>query len=604
MIQYTIDQFMHMFHYFVSLLLILVLCPRFIFKNDFKEGLERIITDFIKMSLLVIVLGYALVLFQLFELMSIVFLLILIAIKIRRMQQKRKNMEESMSNFEALIYDYFDGRYKLRQLFFIFSKQVYDQFKEIVSERFSTRTRTISTISLLGVLIFAIYIRFYEAVLHAAPSYGNRYSTLKWVKDIRENMLFSDGVMPQGFYVFWATIQEFSRIDTLHMAKYTGPFIQILIIVGIYFFLSRILGNRVSGVVGVVVYTLLGQFMDPNYWQWQVEADLRTFVIIFFLPTVYFLAMYLREASLDAYRTMFAGMAVIAFVHPFMLIYLLIALIIVSMYLTLTKRKKDQSPISKVFLCWIIACGMATIPIVVGFIWGKPFHISMSELFGRQTESPFFITETPSMVPLIVSVAIGLIWFSLFQWFSKYKYHHQIQNSMLVILIVISLFSTSLQPVDSIKVDWDAGVNEYVHISSEYEPRNWMVVSKDSFAAIVRGRGHHMNINDFASNYDPSKVDLTRNNENRPDLNLAAHVFIIYEKELRNKEGAFHHDQLFFFYERWEQEMQDLEQWLQQYIDAHKEIEILHEDEKLVIYYLEREQSREEIQTNIWGEVD
>lgn len=596
-------QILHMFHYIVPFILILIVVPRFIFRNTYRQGVERVAADFTKMSLLLIMLGYLLVLLRLFELMSVVFLLIIIGSKVRQKQQQKRSMEESLSDFEALIYDYFDGKYSLRVLAVIYLRQLTSTLKQMIAQRFKTLTRALETLILLGVLVFAVFIRFYDATLGAAPSFSDRYMMLKWIKDIRYNMLFSDGIVPQGFYVFWTTLQEFSRIDGLFIVKYTGALIQILIVLGIYFFITRIGASRASGIVAVIVYVFLGEYLDPYYWQWQSEADLRTFALVFLLPTLYFLIIYLRDLRNDALQVMFAGMVVVGLVHPLLLIHLFVGVCLIGLVLISMKRKNERASISKVLLAWTIAAGMACVPLLIGLILGKSFHPGLSELFKINTSNPLFLTEHPSLLPLIVSVISGLIGYILFSLIARYTYHRVLENIVIVGLLTISLSFTTLQPNHPLKVDWDGSVNQYEQISTSFLAKNWMIVSKDTMTSIVRGRGYHMNINYFVTNYQTSREGLTLHGASQPDLNIASNVFIFYEKTLRGENDQLLKSELEEFYKRWEQEMLDLRDWLRDYEAANGKPNVYYEDDHVVIYYLERKQDREEIQAEIWGEM-
>lgn len=599
----VLTQILQMFHYIVPLILILIFVPRFIFRNTYWQGVERVAADFTKMSLLVIILGYLLVLLRLFELMSIVFLLIIIGVKVRQKQQQKRSMDESLSDFEALIYDYFDGKYTFRVLAVIYLRQIYTTLKQVIAQRFRNLNIGFETLILLGMLVFAVFIRFYNVILGAAPSFSDRYMMLKWMKDIRYNMLFSDGIVPQGFYVFWTTLQEFSRIDGLFIVRYTGILIQTLIVLGIYFFITRIGASRASGIVAVIVYVFLGEHLDPYYWQWQSEADLRTFALVFLLPTLYFLLIYLRDLRNDALQVMFAGMAVVGLVHPFLLIHVFVGLCLIALMLVLMKRKNERASFGKVLLAWSVAVGMASVPPIIGLILGKSLHPGLSELFSINTSKLLFLTEHPSLLPLIVSVISGLIGYSIFRLIVGYTYHMIVEKIVVVGVLTISLSFSTLQVNHIMKVDWNGSVKQYEKINTEYLANNWMIVSKDTMTPIVRGRGYHMNITDFVKNYQTSRESLTLYGASQPDFHIASNVFIIYEKTIRGANHQLLKSELEEFYERWQQEMLDLHDWLTEYEATIGKLNVYYEDDHVTIYYFERKQDREEIQAEIWGEV-
>lgn len=599
---YLIDQFIHIFHYLFSLLLLLIVVPRFYFQKQYDEVVQQITTNFIKMVFILLVLGYLLVILRLFEILSVIFLLILTGSHLYRFSKKEEGMVYHISNTEAMIYDYFEGKYKLKQLFSFYVAQQYRQFKAFVKERFSTPMRAVETVSLLSILCIAIYIRFYDALVHPVPSFIDQYTNLKWVKDIRQNLLFNDGIVPQGFHVFWAVIQEFSRIDTLYMTKYTGPFIQMFIMFAIYVVVARLTGSRISGVVGLTVYALLGEYADPYFWEWQAVAAPGPFAHIFFLPTLYYLVLYLRDGHRDAFYTMLAGMGIIAFVQPTIFLEVFFFVCVVSLVAVVFKLKKELSSVPKVIFGGGMVGVISLVPVLVGLIYKRDTAFSFINYLQIDTGNSFCILPFPSFAPLLLSLMVGFLWFILFKWFRTYRYQPIVERCMLGGAIITALSLTPLQPVEPVKVDWDSSVAQYLAISKEISPLNWMIVSKQAFSSIVQGRGYHMNIEVLVNGYDPSHKSLTRYGFNQPDMNIPPHIFIFYEKSLR----PIHKERVMQrltsnYYNRWALQYQDLRLWIDQYMEVYPEVEIYYEDEHIIIYHLEREQNHKEIKEQIWG---
>ncbi|MDF2647828.1 MAG: hypothetical protein K0Q73_3633 [Paenibacillus sp.] len=595
------EQLIPMFYFSISFILILVFIPWLFFRNAYQDGVERITADFLKMCGILVVLGYVLVLFKLFEMLSVVFLLVFIGNRIYRVRQKKAGLDETATNFETMIYEYFDGKYTLKQVLIDYVSHMYVQIKEMLRLRFSGPVRIIGTVSCLSVIGLAGYIRYYDVLFHGAPSYGNQYTSLKWIKDIRENILFTDGVLPQGFYVFWATVQEFARIDTLHMVNYTGALSSILTMLGIYFFISRLTENKLGSIVGVTLFALAGEFIDPLYWQWQAEADPRTFAYVFLLPTLYFLILFLRGRNRDAFRTMFAGMLVIALMDPVSLLLLLLGVFLVIMFLFLGKKKIEGSSISKAYLSWGTAAAISILPIGIGLVSGKHIHIAFIQMFQSNPVLPFMLSAAPSILILLICVAVGFIWHYCFRVFRGSSLRKLVEAGIIVVIIVISIGFASLRPVQSLKIDWDEAVAQYVRITKEHPPQSWMIVGKDTWNPLARGMGYHMSIDELVNNYDPSKMSLTRNGAGEPDTNIAPNVFIYYEKRLREVDNDAAAGQLASLYKEWDKDMKDLKVWLDRYALLHPKAKVYYEDDNIAIYHLEYVQDRKEANKQIWG---
>lgn len=589
-------------HYVLAFSFILLYVPRLFFQNQYQEGLERSVSDFLKMSMILLVVGNLLVLLRLFELLSLGMILIFVGLRIYQRRQAKKGLGNSSVSAEALIYDYFDGKYKLTQVLAGYARKQSLRVTQELRKRMSPRTKLIGTVSMLAVLITSSFTRFYEGVVHPSISYADRYSTLKWMKDIRVNQMFADGVLPQGFHIYWATIQEFARIDAIHVVQYTGLFTPLLIMGSIYFFLTRVTGYRMSGIAGMAVYAFLGGVADPHFWQWQLEASPRTFAHIFLLPALYFYIVYVRKGYLDAFYTMAAGMIVIAFIDPKTSMYLLAGIGLVSLYMAAAKMRSSRLSMRKMFLTWAGSIGVSVAPMAIGFLSGKELHLSVVQAFQSNVDNPFLLTASPSVAPLAISVALGFGWYVLFRLFAGRPYQNVLENSTLIVVILICIAAVPVGSTQSVKIDWDSTIAQYHRISSEFSPNTWMAVGKEPLSAVVQGRGYHMNVEQLVSDYDPNARALTRFHSDEPDLNVAPHVFLFYEKQLREVNDGSLMRQLEPSYDTWERNKKALRAWLHAHLAAFgEEVDVYYEDEYIIVYHVERKQAREEIQQEIWG---
>ncbi len=590
------NQLPEIFHYLFALFLLLIFIPKIFFKKQYNKPGEQIITNFVKMTFLLLVMGYLLVMLRLFEFLSIVFMLTFIGKHLAGIYLKGGSIGQQISHSEVLIYDYFEGKYQLKPLFFFYLNQCYRQCKTIFQEYSSTPLRTIETVSLLVILGFSLYLRFNDALLHSAPSFLDLYTALKWIKDIRQNLLFSDGIIPQGFHVFWAVMEEFSRIDTLYIVKYSGPFMQVFLMFGIYLVLSLLTGSRISGVISMSSYALLGQYFDPYYWDWQAVAAPGSFAHIFLLLTFFCLVVYLRSGHQDAFYTMFAGMGIIAFVHPASYCEFFIFICAVSIWAVVFKVKKRYSSLPRVFLFGLIAGTVSLIPVLVEFIGRQDVAFSFLNYLQIEAEKSFSLLPFPSHVPLIFSLAVGFLWHVLFKRFRTYRYQPLIERLLLISALISAFSLTVRQPVEPLKVDWDSSVAQYLAVTKEISPLNWMIVSKQEFSSLVQGRGYHMNIEELIKNYDPAYQSLTRIGFDKPDMNIPPHIFIIYEKFLRPVPREEVMKRLTNnYYKRWSLLYQEIGLWLKNFLHIHPQVEVYFEDEHIIIFHLEREQDPDEI---------
>jgi hypothetical protein len=601
MIGFGISTIGYLFYYGLSFVLVLLVLPRVLFVNSYSEQWERSVSDILKMSVVLLLLGHVLIMLNLFELISMAFLMVFIANRIYKMRRTKRGLDDGGVGFEALIYDYFDGKYTVRALAAQYAKNHTAKLKAIMRQQFSLKTKFIGSISLLLLLAFSAMVRFYEGVVEGSLSYGDRYTTLRWLKDVRGNLLYSDGVAPQGFHVFWATLQEFTRMDTLFVIQYTGPFTQLLIMLGIYFFISRLTGHRGSGIIGITLYALAGEALDSNYWMWQLESGPKTFVHVFLLPTIYFFVVYMRQGHQDAFKTFLAGTTVIAFVDPISALYVLGGVTLLSVYFSVAKMKSTRSSIAKSYVAWFVAAAVSIVPMLIAIVLGKDIHVSFVQSFQNDPTDPFLLAPSPSLLPLGFSILGGWTAYRLFRIFMKTSSSKTLENITLIAVLVGCLMKPMLYPIHAVQVDWEATIQQYAAISSENRTNEWMIVSKEPLSAVTKGKGYHMNITSLVSQYDPTKPSLTLNGSDKPHMSVAPHTFIVYEKKLYPAADLRAAEQLKPMYDLWRQQMATLREWLDVLETTLGPEIVYYEDSEIIIYHLEREEERAEIEKKVWG---
>ena len=91
------NHFINFSHYLVAFLLLFFLWPRFLFLDKKHTIYDQVFSHFIRMSFLVIVLGYLLVVFKLFELFSIIVILLVMTIRAYLDRKSISSIEEVLS---------------------------------------------------------------------------------------------------------------------------------------------------------------------------------------------------------------------------------------------------------------------------------------------------------------------------------------------------------------------------------------------------------------------------------------------------------------------------------------------------------------------------
>ncbi|MCC2685184.1 MAG: hypothetical protein K0R75_2083 [Paenibacillaceae bacterium] len=316
--------FVHLIRYGSAFLFLLVFVPRLIFHQARGDLAERIVGRFQMMTLLLIGLGYALVAIKLFELLAIIPAFILIALaqgawrnrrNKRSMKQEEANDEQQVRSYIPKVYDYLERKYN-----------PWPEIKASVMERISeatvawrSRLRHLPTMVEAAIVLFvfaaAAYIRFADALTHAAPAMSDSYVTLAWIKYVNQRILFHDGIYPQGFHIFMGYLVKFSFLDPLYILKYTGPLDSMLTMAGMYFAVSRWAGSRTAGTVAAAVFCFLSGIIGWSDVERQAATNAQEFAFVFVFPTLYFIHRWLRDRVRWALSAGVAGMVAAGLVH-------------------------------------------------------------------------------------------------------------------------------------------------------------------------------------------------------------------------------------------------------------------------------------------------
>jgi hypothetical protein len=652
------NQIVHLIRYFGTFFALFYLLPKLMFQRPDGDSLERAAAMYLKMTLLVIATGYALVLLKLFEVLGLATVYALIAayrIRKRRAEASARRLEQiTVGTFDLL-----EGKLSLRERVLSASKAK----AAIWTERALMRLRSPVGLWVFALLIVvfaaAAYIRMHDAVTAAPPALSDGNVTLEWMKYIDDRILFKSGIYPQGFHIVLDTIHKFASIDSIYVLKYSGPFNMLLVMLGMYLYVSRLSGNKAAGIVAAAAFGLLGEHFGGPIER-QAAANSQEFAFVFVLPTLYFLHRFLKERQRDDIFVAGAGMAVTGLVHAVAFAFLGMGVAATMVYFLLTQGKRSVRPLLQVCAVGAAAVASALAPMGIGFLLGRGFHSSSVEyLAGRRdsysvpdltgvdqvalaalmvmgvsllarirrwrdlsaewtallvcgaafalyywgavaTENLVVATRSGELWALAVPAAIGLgVHLGLQPLLGGFR-KTQLAIVTLVVAGLLALYPP--QPIVPYKMTWNSSVEQYLRISTEFRPHTWMIVSKEDDYAVVYGSGFHLFMRDLLRDYDPKKPHLTKYGEDGPDKNVANDVFLYIEKTIFQVEET---NSIYPLkaadYARWERETEQVRAWVDEHRRGGHPVEVYYEDDKLLVYHLHREPTREEIMDKIWG---
>ncbi|HZG78490.1 MAG TPA: hypothetical protein VEZ72_21730, partial [Paenibacillus sp.] len=286
-----------------------------------------------------------------------------------------------------------------------------DAWREAVLRRLRSASGLWIATLLLVVFGIAAYIRMHDAVTTAPPALSDGNVTLEWMKYIDDRVLFASGVYPQGFHITLDTIHKFASIDWLYVLKYMGPFNMLLVMLGMYLYVSRLSGSKASGVVAAAVFGLLGgQFGGP--FDRQAATNSQEFGFVFVFPTLYFLHRFLKERRRDDLFVAGAGMAVTGMVHSLAYAYLGMGVALTLGWFLLAEGRRVWRSLVEVCAAGAASVAASLAPIGIGlYILGRDFHSSSVDYLTSEDngEAP---TAAAGMIaalrPVDVAAIVGL----------------------------------------------------------------------------------------------------------------------------------------------------------------------------------------------------
>jgi hypothetical protein len=634
------NQSINIAHYLFAFVVLCILIPIWLFRGRDEGALDRFFKNYLKIVFFIILSGYLLVIVKLYEFIGIC--MALIGCKLLLINRKTSVKElgrQMLIKINSIFYDILDHKVNLKQ---ILSEKL-GNFLRALPKRFK-ETFCIEHFLLAVILIGSLYLRIYNALFHAAPSMSDSSVTLAWMKYIENRILFHDGIYPQGFSIYLATLHKFSSINHVYVLNYSGPVSGLLTTLGLYFFVSRFTGSRTPALVSAAIFGMFGNFLMSD-WMRQAATNSQEFAFLFLLPTFFFYYRYLMEGKRTDLVAAFSGLCVIGLVHTIALVFAGVGMVLMVFAFLVTGPIKNRRKLLTVCASGPISVIIAVLPLGIGLLLGCSLHESSAEFLTSTFTGTYFpeirlidwvgfaglavialytlvtIRKNPKlpgylfllfygavsylivyfgpiltrstvvevrfgdMWNLFIPVIIGVACYIVFLVIRAVKIRRVVQISLAGASLVFSIVYFKPQPIAPTKVQSDQTVEQYLKICSEHRPTEWHLVSDiEGGYAMTYGYGYHIEAGDFMQSFDP-KADAIRDLTTQVIL---PNIFIYYEKVV------FPYDQSALMglektnYDQrvvWNQELGD---WVKTYQQYHNNMSIYYEDEHLIIYYIQQ----------------
>ena len=649
-------------HFGLAFLLLMVVWPRYLFPKADGDREDQWVAGLLRVALLYIALGYALVLLKLFEWMAVVCILLLISFRHYFRKTGGAARVKLKTAIALLFYELLDVGFRMRHQVAHWWKEKRANWRQGLRTRRVDWRKALPLGLLLAVMGASAYLRLYDAFTSAAPALSDGYVTLAWLKYINQRVLFHDGIYPQGFHITLALLHKFAAIDQLYILKYTGPLVGLLISLGLYYATYRLTGNRYAGVVAAALYGLGGYAFHGSDWTRQAATNSQEYSMVFAFPAFWFYARYLRDGRRSDLWTATAGCSVSGLVHSLVFGYVGMGLGVLIVVGLVLHPKLYGKRVWHLCLSGLAAVVIALIPLGIGELIGRSVHGSSGEFLTSTAEihppalefwdlvtlaavglsllyalvvrkrwrdrvmegfvvgigaATFFLYEfagtllqnvmldarTHSLwtlaMPVLIGAGLHALWSLLHRWGTVKAVAESLTVLALLAMLVVQ---TRLEPILPYKMEWESGVEQYVRISETFRPKTWMIVSQNEGYALVLGNGYHLYLGQLLEMYDPILPPLTRRGWTLTDPNIPHDIFIYQEKNVFevSRENVIYAE-LEAEYQKRKKENIEFQTWIDTYEAKHGDVEIYYEDENLRIYHIIQPIGFEEEQKRIWG---
>lgn len=648
------NHFSQGWRYFFTFAFLIIILPRLLFPAKRESFLDSFFRNFIRMTLVLITLGYLLVLLKLFEFLSLVVVFIVLYLYVYRHYKGLASWGEMIHVLLLFVYDYADGIIHPQTIFREYCNVQINKVKQSWQKLFGSLTSAGKTLLLLIVLGYSAWIRFYDTILHAAPAMSDSYVVLAWLKYLDRKILFHDGIYPQGFHIYLDFLHKFSAIDALYVLNYSGPLHSVFITLSLYFVVSRWTRQVLPGITAAFIYGVLGFYLNAEFMR-QAATNSQEFAFVFLFPTLYYYSEYLTKKDMDSLVTAAAGTFLTGLIHSMAFAFLGLGLGILALVFCSRDLRTRWQIAFKMLLIYIAGGLTSAIPIGIGLLMGKDFYGASAEFLIMKTEAgsmlpwlnPFDyiglgVTVLLLLLGIIFSVKrrevvlqlyiafFGLVSFAAFYWggaltgnvvistrmvllwtmmipilcgvgwytFSKMIPFFRGKISEVIIAIaMITFLIIKLQPIPIIpyKMEYDSSVEQYLRISSTFRPTEWMIVSQVEGYALTYGKGYHLMLPDFLT-IDPSGEKLLYVSNGQESELDEYDIFIFHEKKVfRSLE------EMEAVYDKREIENKALKDWLEKYQKAHDNLTVYYEDENIAVYRIYQPASEDQNFERIWN---
>jgi hypothetical protein len=366
------------------------------FDDDHNKFLDKFFISFVHFNFITILLVHFLAFFKLYETISLIFCYIACAVLIKNYYGTSGNRFQNIKSLGIEIYDLLDNldafRSRVKEMMNSCTNAMFRSIRLNIKKLF---LNPFGGILILPVLAFAAYIRFYHSMTKLYFGASDCYVHLEWIKYLGSNDLYKGKIYPNGYHAVISALNKLSFIDPYYILRFMGPLEGVLIVLSLYYAMSRIYRNhRIMAWTAMLIYAL-GLNLPVDVFR-QISALPQEYTAILLLPGMYY--FYIFTASGRKKFLVLAGecFCISVLTHPYITVFL--ALGYLTIFIVNSKRVFQNGLLSSIIITGAISTLIGILPLLIGYLLGHSFHGSLGYIQDSvklPTDSGITLTKEP-----------------------------------------------------------------------------------------------------------------------------------------------------------------------------------------------------------------
>jgi len=461
-VEYTVILFLKVLLAFY-LLYIFIPSKAVTFDEFSDDWTDRIFISLTHSNFIIIVLVHLLVLFKIYETISLTISIIAILLAYFSIRKnfviKSDHITKKEIGFLAVSLDLVDGKAGLlggpKKYVKAYLSKLPDKLKNAFIHFF---VHPFAGILLVGVFVIAAIIRFRHSFSFLYYGASDCYVHLAWTKYLGINNIYQDGVYPYGYEAIISAMHKLFFIDPSVIIRFFGGMGSFLIVFSIYYILKKNFKNQYLIIfIGVAAYVLGTELPNASNNTWrQLSALPQEYAAIFLLPGFHFFNLFFTTNK-KTYLVLAAEvLAITMFIHFYVALFLIIGYAILAL-LNFNKVFKG-----KTFIQLLASMSLATIigllPIGIALAVGMKFHaLSLGFVVESATtsvklnwrEEIFRYVETNPTMKLFMIFALVILAYAFIRIFFRKTPEYTGKIKLFVMFVLLTAFTyTQVRSID------------------------------------------------------------------------------------------------------------------------------------------------------------